>query len=140
MTTHICVCTSSNFKKHLYIYRSIQSSHSCHFVTSKDDKPEAGGVKVSCPRSYGDEMALLGQGRRETLESGITRPYRWHQRSGRRWIEPHLHDDLQRVQNHKARLSCQVPIHQGLMFHFILGPGRERRGLGSLSEPDHTPS
>lgn len=37
------------------------SSHNpCHFVTCKDDKPEAGGVRASFPRTYGDVMASLG--------------------------------------------------------------------------------
>lgn len=40
---------------------------------------------------------------------------------------PHLHDDLQHVQNHQAGLCCQVSIHQSFMFHFILGPGGQGR-------------
>lgn len=62
-----------------------------------------------------------------------------HQRSWRCWIKSYLHNDLQCIQNHQARLSCQVPVHQGLMFYFILGPGGDGRGLRALSGADPTP-
>ena len=54
----------------------------------------------------------------------------WGQRSWRCWIKPYLHDDLQCIQDHQACLGCQVPVYQGLVFHFILGPRGTGMGLG----------
>lgn len=90
------------------------------------------------------EIQLLGigvaTGSGKERDSGVRdhKALCWAQRAWRCWIKPYLHDDLQCVQNHQARLSCQIPVHQGLMFHFILGPEGNGRGLEDLSEPEPT--
>lgn len=64
MTTHTCkynICAALLTLKSTFTSVIPSSLHNpCHFVICKDAKPEAGEVKASCPRSYGNVMASLG--------------------------------------------------------------------------------
>lgn len=95
----------------------------------------AWGRKGSEIQLLGTEL-LPGSGKERDSRVRDHKAWQWGQRSERCWLKPYLHDDLQCVQNHQAGLGCQVPVHQGLMFHLILGPGGDGKGLGAeLSAP-----